>query len=98
MTHGYEGRFLYVRFLLAAVAAGGVIAGLLAISNSVGDPIVRTRTEPAALLTSASTVADTRGRFEGEPSQSIPGEQLGLQGGTCDVYVLSDGGVLICHA
>ncbi len=82
---------------VAIVGAFAIGAGLLSLANSVGDPITRTREVPAPGLTQKSTVADTNGRFAEAPAQSIPGEQLGLQGGTCDVRYLADGVVLVCH-
>ena len=94
----YRGRFVYLYGLLAALAVAGIAATVLAAANSIGDPRTVTREVPAPLLTSSSTVADVAGRFDGPPAQSIPGEQLGLQGGTCDVYVIEGGGVLLCRA
>ena len=94
----YQDRFRYLYGVLALLGAAGIAAGVIALALSVGDPKIETREVPQALLTSSSSVADAGSRFDGAPAQSIPGEQLGLQGGTCDVYVLSDGGVLLCHA
>lgn len=92
----YQARFLYLKFLLATVAAAGIAAflGWTAFGQQVR---VDTRTVPQAALTSSSSVADVKGRFQGEPSQSVPGTELGLEGGTCDVYLVADGGVLVCH-
>lgn len=83
---------------VSIIGAFAIGAGLLSLANSVGDPITKTREVPAPLLSQKSTVADTNGRFEGAAAQSVPGTQLGLQGGTCDVRYLADGVVLVCHA
>lgn len=94
----YRGRFVYLYGLLSALAIAAVAASVLAAANAVGAPVTRTREVPAPGLTQKSTVADTNGRFAEPPAQSVPGEQLGLQGGTCDVRYLADGVVLVCHA
>lgn len=84
--------------MVAIVAAFAVGAGALTLAAKLDDPIVRVRQVPAPLLTSSSTVADVASRFEGQPAQSIPGEQLGFQSGvTCDLRYVSDGGVFVCH-
>lgn len=93
----YEARFAYLYGVLIAVGAAAVIAflGWTAFGQQVR---VDTRTVQQAGLTATSSVADVKGRFDGEPSQQVPGTDLGLEGGTCDVYLVADGGVLICHA
>jgi hypothetical protein len=93
-----HGARLVVWAALTVLGAFAVGAGLLALANSVGDPVTRTHEVPAPALTTSSTVADANARFEGKPAQSIPGTELGLQGGTCDARYLTDGLVLVCHA
>lgn len=92
----YQARFAYVYGALIAVGTAGVIAflGWSAFGQQVR---VATRTVPQAGLSSTSSVADVKGRFQGQPSQTVPGTELGLEGGTCDVYLVADGGVLVCH-
>lgn len=92
----YNARFLYLKFLLATIGAAGIAAflGWTAFGQQVR---VDTRTVPQPGLSSASSVADVKGRFQGQPSQTVPGTQLGLEGGTCDVYLVADGGVLVCR-
>ncbi len=94
----YRGRFVYLYGLLAAFAAVALSAGLIAIALSVDDPVTRTRTVPEPKLTSSDSVAATRSRFKGPVAQSVPGTDIGLGGGTCDVLPLKDGLVLVCHA
>jgi hypothetical protein len=87
----------YVWAVVLAFGAAGAAATVIALALSVDDPVVRTREVPQPGLTAKSNVADVRGRFVGKPDQSVPGTDLGLQGGTCELYVVSDGGVLVCH-
>lgn len=93
----YQARFAYVYGLLFAVGAAAVISffGWIAFGQHVR---VETRTVPQAGLTAESSVADVQGRFDGKPSQTVPGTDIGLEGGSCDVYLVADGGVLICRA
>lgn len=93
----YQARFLYLKFLLATVGAAGIAAflGWTAFGQQVR---VNTRTVPQPGLSASSSIADVKGRFTGQPAQTVPGADLGLEGGSCDVYYASDGAVLVCHA
>ncbi len=87
-------RYAYV--LLAAIGTAGVVAFFvwMAFGSHVR---VERKTVPEPRLTAASTVATATARFKGT-GQQVPGEQLGLEGGTCDVWSLADGIALVCHA
>lgn len=85
--------------LLAVLAAVGLCSffGYVTLS-ALTETTVQYVEKHDPPLTGKSTVSDVRGRFDGQPAQSVPGTDIGLQGGTCDVYVVADGGVLVCHA
>lgn len=91
--------FRFVYGLLAVVAVVGVSAffGYIVLSATT-DTNVQYVEKHDPPLTGKSTVAQVEGRFDGRADQSVPGTQIGLQGGTCDVYIVADGGVLVCHA
>lgn len=93
-----HGRVLYVWALIALMAVLVSGAGLIALAGTLDDPIVRTRTVDAPLLPAGASVADVESRFADPPVSSVPGQQIGLQGGTCDVRELKDGLLLVCHA
>ncbi len=86
----------YVYVLLAAIGTAGVVAffAWMALGSHVR---VERRTVPEPRLTAASTTTTAAARFQGT-GQQIPGEQLGLEGGTCGLWSLADGIALVCHA
>lgn len=94
------------RFVWAVVLVAGLVAfsaSLYSASASIGKPITRTRTVeiPQPALTSASTVDDVRGRFEGKPQTATGANVAGQLAANCphvDIYQQADGAVLVCHA
>ena len=87
-------RYAYV--LLGAIGTAAVVSFFVWMAFGAHVRVER-RTVPEPRLTAASTTTTAAARFQGT-GQQVPGEQLGLEGGTCDVWSLADGIAIVCHA
>lgn len=95
----YHGRFRFVLLAgLVPVAAAALCAAFYMMAVS---PKVETRIQHDAPLTASSTVAEVQARIGSRP-QSATGAQVAPQIAegcpNVDIYPVSDGAVLVCHA
>lgn len=86
-------------FSIAYVFLALVLAGAVAVAavTSLHDVRVQTKTET---VTQVVRDVATAKRVLGQPTQTVPGDQIGqpLAGATCDVYSYGDGAALLCHS